>query len=77
MLLEDKDTLALTETEAVGCSSVHNEYLFSAQEDLQVHFPANNAMQGPCGSCKGCLYGTRTDLAAGTVVAPHELTARV
>ena len=40
-------------------------------------FPANNAMQGPCGSCKGCLYGTRTGLAAGAVVARHGLTSRV
>ena len=39
--------------------------------------PANNAMQGPCGPCKGCPYGNRTDLAAGAVVAPHGLTARV
>ena len=42
-----------------------------------VHYPANNAMQGPCGPCKGCPYGTRTDLAAGTTVAPLGLTARV
>ena len=38
--------------------------------------PANNAMQGPCGPCKGCPYGTHTDLAAGAAVArmglPHE-----
>ena len=39
--------------------------------------PANNAMQGPCGPCKGCPYRTRTDLAAGAVVDPHGLTARV
>ena len=41
------------------------------------NFPANNAMQGPCGPCKGCPYGTCTDLAVGAVVAPHGLTARV
>ena len=41
------------------------------------HVPANNAMQGPRGSCKGCPYGTRIDSAAGAVVAPHRLTARV
>ena len=39
--------------------------------------PANNAMQGPCGPCEGCAYGNRTDLAAGAVVAPHGLTARI
>ena len=39
--------------------------------------PANNAMQGPCGNCKGCPYGNRTDLAAGAAVAPYGLTARV
>ena len=38
---------------------------------------ANNAMQGTCGPCKGCPYGTRTDLAAGAAVAPHGLTAQV
>ena len=39
--------------------------------------PANNAMQGPRGSRKGCPYGTRTDLAAGAAVVPYGLTARV
>ena len=42
-----------------------------------VLFPANNAMQDPCGPCEGCPYGNRTDLAAAAVVAPHGLTARV
>ena len=40
-------------------------------------FLANNAMQGLCDPCEGCPYGNRTDLAAGAVVAPHGLTARV
>ena len=40
-------------------------------------FPANNAMQGPRGPCKGCPYGNRTNLAAGAAVAPHGFTARV
>ena len=40
-------------------------------------YPANNAMQGPCGLCKGCPYGNRTNLAARVAVAPHGFTARV
>ena len=39
--------------------------------------PANNAMEVPCGPCKGCPYGNRTDLAAGAAVALHGFTARV
>ena len=47
-------------------------------EQSQLHwYLANNAMQGPPGSHKGCPYGTRTDLAAGAAVVPHGLTARV
>ena len=38
---------------------------------------ANNAIQGPCGPCKGCPYGTRPDLAASAGVAPDGCTARV
>ena len=48
-----------------------------AGEILERKDPANNAMQGLCGPCEGCPYGYRTDLAAGAVVAPHGLTARV
>ena len=44
---------------------------------LNYYYPANNAMQGPCGPCKGFPYGNRTDLAAGAAVAPHGFIARV
>ena len=50
---------------------------FNSKIPEQISSPANNAMQGPCGPCKGCPYGNRTDLAAGAAVALHGFTARV
>ena len=47
------------------------------RDDRRLWIPANNAMQGPCRPYEGCPYGTRTDLAAGAVVAQHELSAWV
>ena len=54
------------------CGSNKSSQRYSSKRN-----PANNSMQGPCGPCEGFPYSNLTDLAAGAVVAPHGLTARV
>ena len=62
---------------SIECDIMWTKLLNSSLKFSLDRVPANNAMQGQCGPCKGCPYGTRIDLAAGAAVAPHGFNTQV